>query len=199
MMLCNAAFAQTYRGGGNAGTRSIRAWQGFGQDAKERIRSGCAGVMRDSRTAKNTRLEWMCKLSSVRQEEADLGPWKKFVDALVKIFNQLKRLIYIGAVFMILWIFVKGMYEGEAKWMHLGMLIIGVTMLAFAETFVDIATNKINLDDIKNGDIYVDCRQPDEGLFVCAPDVDGSEDHDMKYIFQVKRGAETNSGYRGLY
>jgi hypothetical protein len=198
MLFDNVAAAQTYSSGGTASGRSTRAWQGFGQDAKERIRTGCADVMRDARAAKDSKLEWMCRLSSVRHEEADLGPWKKFVTALVKIFNQLRRLIYVGAVFMLLWIFVKGMYEGEAKWMHLGMLVVGCTMVAFAETFVDLAINRISLDDVKNGDIYVDCRSPDEGLYVCAADVEGAEDHDMRYIYQVKSGGETTSG-RGLY
>jgi hypothetical protein len=198
MALGSGASAQTYSRQ-QARTQGVKMWQGFGQDAKERIRLGCADKMKNARAQRNTELEWLCKLSSIRQEEADLGPWKKLVYALVKIFNQLRRLIYVGAVFMLLWIFVKGMYEGEAKWMQLGMLIIGVTMVSFAEVFVDIATNKTNLDDIKNGDIFVDCRAPDEGLYICAPDIEGSEDHDMRYVFQVSKGADTNSAYRGLY
>ena len=193
IMLGNAASAQTARG--------VQPGKGrftFSADAKDRIRQGCANVMRTAGAKRNTRLESMCKLSLIRQEEADLGPWKKFIFALVKIFNQLKRLIYVGAVFMLLWIFVKGMYEGEAQWMKLGMLIIGCTMVAFAETFVDLATNRTSLDDVKNGDIYVDCRSPDDGLYICASDVEGAEDHDMRYVYQVKRGGETTSS-RGLY
>ena len=180
-------------------SQSDRVWQGFGPDARERIRRGCVDVMRVARTREEANLEWFCRLSELRNVEADLGPWKKLVEALVRIFEQLRRLIYVGAVFMLLWIFVKGMYEGEAKWMHLGMLIIGVTMVAFAEVFIGIATNRINFDDIKNGDIYVDCRTPDEGLYICAPGSPDSQDHDERFIFQVSQGSGTRVRQRGLY
>jgi hypothetical protein len=107
--------------------------------------------------------------------------------------------MYVAAVFVVLWILAKAMYEGEMHWEHIGFLVIGVTLLAFAEVFIALAMNRVTLDDIKAGDLYVDCREPEVGLYACASDVEGSLDHDSKYIFPLKRGTDTSSTYKGLF
>lgn len=211
IMCCfgNMAFSQT-----RTRVRRANASRGngftFSQDAKDRIKIGCQSVMkkaqqfsREMRAKGSSNIEseivYMCSVNSIELEKADLGPWEKFVHACVKVFNQFRNLIYVAAVFMLLWILVKAMYEGDMKWMHIGMMIIGVTMLAFAEVFLDIATNRVTIDDIRNSEIYVDCREPDNGLYRCAVDVEGAMDKESIYLFDVNHLSTQSKTFKGLY
>jgi hypothetical protein len=168
-------------------------------DEKERIRAGCQDMMKAARTNTQSRIERYCAIDSIQLQEADLGPWKKFVDAMIKVFAQFRRLAYVAAVFMVLWILAKAMYEGEMHWEHIGMLVIGVAMLAMAEVFLDVATNKVSIDDIRSGEIYVDCREPDKGLYKCSREVEGSLGHESKYMFPVNPESSGAASRRGLF
>lgn len=200
------AFSQTrtrtHYGRGNGFT--------FSQDAKERIRLGCPNVLKranrfskDMKTKGASNIEseiiYMCSVNSIELEKGDLGPWKKFVHALEKVFKQFRNLIYLAAIFMLLWIIVKAMYEGDMKWMHIGMMVLGITMLSFAEVFLDIATNRVTIDDIRNSEIYVDCREPDRGLYICSVDTDGAVDKESVYLYDVNHKATKTKVFKGLY
>lgn len=206
----NVSFSQNR----TRGVRRVASGRGngftFSQDAKDRIKVGCQSVMRKaqqfSREMKakgksniESEIVYMCSVNSIELEKSDLGPWEKFVYALEKVFKQFRRLIYIAAVFMLLWILVKAMYEGDMKWMHIGMMLIGVTMLAFAEVFLDIATNRVTIDDIRNSEIYVDCREPDKGLYRCSVEVEGAVDKESIYLFDVNHLSAQSKTYKGLY
>ncbi|MBD5405255.1 hypothetical protein HDR59_01765 [bacterium] len=206
----NVSFSQNRARGG----RRVASGRGngftFSQDAKDRIKVGCQSVMRKaqqfSREMKargksdiESEIVYMCSVNSIELEKSDLGPWEKFVYALEKVFKQFRRLIYIAAVFMLLWILVKAMYEGDMKWMHIGMMLIGVTMLAFAEVFLDIATNRVTIDDIRNSEIYVDCREPDKGLYRCSVEVEGAVDKESIYLFDVNHLSAQSKTFKGLY
>lgn len=203
------AFSQTRR---VSRGRTVSRGNGFtfSQDAKERINRACPNVLkkatqftkemkRKGTSSIPSEIVYMCSVNAIELQEADLGPWKKFVYALEKIYVQFRNLIYIAAIFMLLWIIVKAMYEGDMKWMHIGMMIIGVTMLAFAEVFIDIATNRVSLDDIRNGEIYVDCREPDKGLYKCSADVDGAVDTESVYLYDVNHKSTQAKSYKGLF
>ena len=216
MLFCfaNVSFSQTRGRVRGSSSRNHRTARGngftFSQDAKDRISVGCPSVLkraqqfsRDMKAKGSSDIQseivYMCWVNMIELEQGDLGPWEKFVYALEKIFKQFRRLIYIAAVFMLLWILVKAMYEGDMKWMHIGIMIIGVTMLAFAEVFLDIATNRVTLDDIRNSEIYVDCREPDKGLYKCSVDVEGAVDKESVYLFDVNHRATQTRTYKGLY
>ena len=216
MLFCfaNVSFSQTRGRGRSSVNRAYRTSRGngftFSQDAKDRIKVGCQNVMKTaqqfSRDIKSkgssdikSEIIYMCSVNSIELEKSDLGPWEKFVYALEKVFKQFRRLIYIAAVFMLLWILVKAMYEGDMKWMHIGMMVIGVTMLAFAEVFLDIATNRVTIDDIRNSEIYVDCREPDKGLYKCSVDVEGAVDKESVYLYDVNHLSTQSKTFKGLY
>lgn len=182
----------------------------FSQDVKDRIAIGCQSVMkraqkfsRDMKTRGASDIEseivYMCLVSSLELDKSTLGPWEKFVNAMVKVFKQFRRLIYVAAVFMLLWILVKAMYENDMKWMNIGMMIIGVTMLAFAEVFLAIATNKVTVEDIRNSELYVDCREPNKALYRCSVDVEGAKDKESVYLYDVNHLSSQSSTFKGLY
>ena len=182
----------------------------FSQDALERISVGCPGVLkvaqqftRDMRSKKTSAIKseivYMCSVNDIELDASPLGPWEKFVYAVEKVFKQFRRLLYVAAVFMLLWILVKAIYEDDMKWTHIGMMIIGITMLSFAEVFLDIATNRVTLEDIKNSEIYVDCREPDKGLYRCTADTKGAVDKESVYLFEKKKKNTQNQVIKGLY
>ncbi|MDR2098536.1 MAG: hypothetical protein LBO78_00735 [Rickettsiales bacterium] len=196
VLFSNLAGAQVRRTGG--GTRSRGNGYKLSDDAKERIRIGCQEKMKTAKAKKDTKLVPMCLVSLIQVSEADLGPWKKFVDGLVRVFQQFRRLIYVAAVFTILWILAKAAYEGEMHWEHIGILVVGVVLVALAETFIKLATNEVTLDDIKSGDKYVDCRKPEEPLYKCSVEMDGASDHDERYLFRYA-GEESSVSRGGLF
>lgn len=182
----------------------------FSQDAEERIKIGCPKVLkiaqqfsRDMRSKGtsdiHSELTYMCLVNEIELEQSPLGPWEKFVNALEKVFKQFRRLLYVAAVFMMLWILVKAIYEDDMKWTHIGMMVIGITMLAFAEVFLDIATNRVTLDDIKNSELYVDCREPNKALYRCTVDSKGAMDKESVYLFEVNQKNTQNQVLKGLY
>lgn len=174
----------------------------FTEDMVKRVKNNCPDVMKNA-PKKSENLEAFCSVKDLHFGEADLGPWKKFVQRAEKLFLQFRRLIYIGAVFMLLWIFVKASYEGEMKWMHISMLIIGVIILAFAELLLDLATNRVTLEDVMNNGVYVDCRDKNtkDAYYKCSTDDDGAALYDSRYFLQVsgKMNNKKSKLYNGLY
>ncbi|MCR5506853.1 MAG: hypothetical protein K6F04_03330 [bacterium] len=174
----------------------------FTDDMVKRIKTHCPNVLKNA-PKKSENLEAYCSVRDLHFGEADLGPWKKFVQRAEKLFLQFRRLIYVAAVFMILWIFVKASYEGDMKWMHIAMLVIGVIILAFAEVLLALATNRVSLDDVISNGVYVDCRdkKTDDAYYKCSTNDDGAALYDSKYFLQVS--GEVKSGkakiYDGLY
>ena len=174
----------------------------FTDDMVKRIKPHCPNVLKNA-PKKSENLEAYCSVRDLHFGEADLGPWKKFVQRAEKLFLQFRRLIYVAAVFMILWIFVKASYEGDMKWMHIAMLVIGVIILAFAEVLLALATNRVSLDDVISNGVYVDCRdkKTDDAYYKCSTNDDGAALYDSKYFLQVS--GEVKSGkakiYDGLY
>ena len=179
-----------------AATQTFR----FTEDMVKRINKSCP-VMLKNASKKSESLEAFCSVKDLHFGEADLGPWKKFVQRGEKIFKQFRRLIYIGAVFMLLWIFVKAAYEGDMKWMHIAMLIIGVIILAFAEVLLDLATNRVSLEDVVNNGVYVDCRdkKTEDAYYKCSTNDDGAALYDARYFLQVSGEMKSNNKYNGLY
>lgn len=182
----------------------------FSQDTQERIKAGCVNVMKKAgkfqsemrsrgTSSIHSGIVYMCSVNSIKIEQPSLGPWEKFVYALEKIFNQFKALLYVAAVFMLVWLFVKAAYEAEMNWMHFAMLIMGVVMLGFADVFLDIATNRVTLDDVKSGEMYVDCRKPDDGLYPCNLDTEGVMDKESVYLFTVNQTSGDSKLFKGLY
>ena len=174
----------------------------FTEDMVNRIKKSCPDVLKNA-DKKSENLEAFCSVKDLNFEGADLGPWQKIVARGERLFLQFRRLIYIGAVFMLLWIFVKASYEGEMKWMHIAMLVMGVIILAFAEVLLAFATNRVSLDDVINDGVYVDCRDKKTGdaYFVCSTSDSGAALYDSRYFLQVSGEMKSRSSkkYGGLY
>lgn len=176
----------------------------FTDDMVNKINSACPKVLKNA-SMRAERLEAFCSVKDIKIGEADLGPWYSGVKAFEKLFMQFRRVIYMAAAFMLLWIFVKAAYEGEMKWMHLSMLVIGVILLAFAEVIIDIAANRITLEDVLEQGVYVDCRkkQTKDAFYKCNVGENGAELYDVRYFLQLT-GEEESTGiapnkYKGLF
>lgn len=176
----------------------------FTDDMVNKINNVCPKVLKNA-SKKNENLQAFCSVKDIKIGEADLGPWYSGVRAFEKLFMQFRRVIYIAAAFMLLWIFVKAAYEGEMKWMHLAMLIIGVILLAFAEVIIDIAANRITLEDVLEQGVYVDCRKKrtNDAFYKCNVGDDGAELYDARYFLQLT-GEKESTGlapnkYKGLF
>lgn len=174
----------------------------FTDDMVRRIKNSCPTTLKNAQK-KPENLEAFCSVKDLRFGEADLGPWKKFVQRAEKLFLQFRRLIYVAAVFMILWIFVKASYEGDMKWMHIAMLIIGVIILAFAQVLLDLATNRVSLEDVVENGVFVDCRdkKTEDAYYKCNVNDDGATLYDERYFLQVSGKIKNNRTkmYDGLY
>ena len=173
----------------------------FTEDMIRRIKNNCPTTLKNA-TRKSENLEAFCSVKNLHFGEADLGPWKKFIQRAEKLFLQFRRLIYIAAVFMILWIFVKASYEGDMKWMHIAMLVIGVIILAFAEVLLSLATNKVSLEDVIDNGVYVDCRDKkmNDAFYKCSTNDDSAALYDERYFLQVSGEIKKKSKvYNGLY
>ena len=165
----------------------------FSEDMLSRVARNCPKILQRS-VKRNERLEGYCSVRDIDFTEADLGPWQKAVSAFIRLFQQFRRFIYVGAVFMLLWIFVKAAYEGEMKWMHIAVLIIGVVILAFAEVLINLATGKISVDDVVEMGIYVDCRNAptsnnlnrrNDAYYKCNVGDNGYTLYDSRYFLQI--------------
>ncbi len=174
----------------------------FTDDMVKKIKNSCPIVLKNA-PKKSENLEAFCSVKNLNFGEADLGPWKKFVQRAEKLFIQFRRLIYVGAVFMVLWIFVKAAYEGDMKWMHIAMLVMGVIILAFAEVLLDLATNRVSLEDVVDNGVYVDCRdkKTDDAYYKCTTGDDGAILFDSRYFLQVSGQTKSRKSkvYNGLY
>ena len=172
----------------------------FTEDMVNKINKDCPSVLKSANT-KNEKLEAFCSVKDIKIGEADLGPWRKMVHAFEKLFQQFRKVIYVAAVFMLLWIFVKAAYEGDMKWMHLSMLIIGVVILAGAEVLIGLATNRITLEDVISDGVYVDCRnkRTNDAFFKCSVDDQGASLYDSRYFLQVSGEIKENTVYKGLF
>ncbi|MBR1544596.1 MAG: hypothetical protein IJ638_01470 [Alphaproteobacteria bacterium] len=188
----------TYR---RSKTNAVETFR-FTDDMVKRIKNHCPNVLKNA-PKKSENLEAYCSVRDLHFGEADLGPWKKFVQRAEKIFLQFRRLIYVAAVFMILWILVKASYEGDMKWMHIAMLVIGVIILAFAEVLLDLATNRVSLEDVISNGVYVDCRDKkvEDAYYKCNTSDDGAALYDSRYFLQVSGEVKTGKAkvYDGLY
>ena len=167
-------------------------------DAQARIERSCERIMARAARAENTDLAVFCPVRQINTSAGELGMWSKFVDGLVKLFVQARRLIYVAAVFMLLWIMVEGIYRSEGRWAHLGMMVIGLVILAGAEMFVGMATGRVKLEDIQNGEMFVDCRKPNEALYRCKGDDVGAANVDERFIFRFQKANEAKQAKRGL-
>ncbi len=172
----------------------------FTDDMVNKINSTCPKVLK-SASKKSENLQAFCSVRDIQIGQADLGPWLKAVKAFEKLFKQFRKLLYVGAGFMLMWLFVKAAYQGEMKWMHLGMLIIGVVLLAFAEIIIALATNKITLEDVLQEGVYVDCRKKktNDAFYKCELGEKGAELYDVRYFLQLSGEQENPNKYKGLF
>ena len=179
----------------------------FTDDMLNKVGRSCPNTMQRA-NRKSENLEPFCSVRNLEFGEADLGPWKKAVHAFEKLFLQFRRFIYVGAIFMVLWIFVKAAYEGDMKWMHIAMLIIGVVVLAFAEVLLAMATNKVTVEDVVDQGIYVDCRNAptsnnlsrrNDAYYKCNIDDNGAALYDSRYFLQVSGKISNTKAYDGLF
>lgn len=197
LVLSSGAFAKTVRKRTSSG-KEFR----FTEDMVTRIQKQCPSVMSKAPKLPEN-LESFCSVKDVQFGESDLGPWANFVSRAEKLFLQFRRLIYIGAVFMILWIFVKASYEGDMKWMQVAMLIIGVVLISGAEVLIAFATNRVSLEDVVSNGVYVDCRDKNtkNAYFKCGVDDSAATLYDSRYFLQVsgKVNSKSTKIYKGLY
>jgi hypothetical protein len=181
--------------------RSSRAAPGnaykLSADAQVRIEEACGRIIARANRTSPGDLSVFCQVRSLNTSVGELGPWAKFVDGLVKLFIQARRLIYVGAVFILLFILVEGVYRAEAQWMKLGTMVIGLVILAGAEMFVRMATGQIRIEDIQNGEMSVDCRRPNEALYRCSGDSVGATNIDDRFIFTFQRANEAKGARTG--
>ena len=197
VVLCGDTFAQRRSYSRNRTNNTFR----FTDDMVAKINKSCPATVRRAQN-KSEKLEAYCSVRNVEFGESDLGPWKKIVSRFEKLFKQFRRIIYTAAVFMVLWIFVKAAYEGDMKWMHIAMLVMGVVILSFAEVLLAMATNRITIEDVLNNGVYVDCRdrQMKDAYFKCSTDGKGASLYDSRYFLQITGEANRESySYRGLY
>ena len=87
--------------------------------------------------------------------------------------------------------------------MHIAMLIIGVIILAFAELLLDLATNRVTLEDVMSNGVYVDCRDKNtkDAYYRCSTEDDGAALYDSRYFLQVSGEIRKKDSklYNGLY
>ena len=185
-------------------TKSKTSTFRFTDDMVRKINNSCPKVLKNA-SKKNESLQAFCSVKNIQIGEADLGPWYSGVKAFEKLFMQFRRVIYMAAAFMLLWIFVKAAYQGEMKWMHLAMLVIGVILLAFAEVIIDIAANRITLEDVLEQGVYVDCRkkQTNDAFYKCNVGDNDAELYDVRYFLQLtgerESGGLSPSKHGGLF
>ncbi len=173
----------------------------FTTDMENRIKNYCPSVLKKA-SSKPEHLQSYCSVNDIVVGEADLGPWKKLVIACEKLFKQFRSLIYVAAVFFVLWLFVKAAYAGDMEWKHLGMLLIGIVILTFADVMLDIATNRVTIEDVVEDGIYVDCREKNskEAFYRCSPDTSGAGLSDSRYFLQLSGEAPNSSPQlKGLF
>ncbi|MDR1009506.1 MAG: hypothetical protein LBL52_04635 [Rickettsiales bacterium] len=182
------AFAQSARGRAvRTRTAADESQFRISADAQAIIAESCQRILSNAPRARGGELAVFCQVRQIKTSAGELGPWSKFVNGLVKLFQQFRRLIYVAAVFMLLWILVEGVYRAEAQWMKLGMMIVGLVILAGAEMFIRMATGQVKLEDIQNGEMFVDCRHPNEALYHCDGDTVGATNIDERYIFRFQK------------
>ena len=186
--------------------RSSQRFQ-FTDDMLSKVNRSCPKTLQRAKK-KSEELIPFCSIRDLEFGEADLGPWRKAVSAFERLFYQFRRLIYIGAVFMVLWIFVQAAYNGDMKWMHIAMLLIGVVLLSLTEVLLAMAENKITVEDVIDQGIYVDCRSAptsnnlsnrSDAYYKCNIDDNGAALYDSRYFLQISGKISNTSAYKGLF
>lgn len=166
-------------------------------DMQRRITRSCPKKLQRANVNREN-LQTFCLVSNIRETEADLGPWKAFVARAEKLFKQLRNLLYVGAVFMLMWLFTKAIYKNSIDWPKISMLIIGVLLLTLAEVFLDVATQRVKLDDVISEGVYVDCRDPTEAYYKCDLGSTDAEQLDAQYFLKVS-GQNSSKKHKGLF
>ena len=167
-------------------------------DMERRIKRSCPGRLSRANVNREN-LQTFCPVSNIRETEADLGPWKAFVYRAEKLFKQFRSLLYIGAIFMLMWLFTKAVYKSTIDWPKVAMLIIGVLILTLAEVFLDVATQRVRLDDVIAEGVYVDCRDPTEAYYKCELGKQDAEQLDAQYFLRVSGKNQTTKKHKGLF
>ncbi len=168
---------------------------------KTKIQKHCPKIMNNAQK-RIKKTEVYCPVSEVVLGARDFGPWRKMLYVFEKLFYQIRNLLYLAAVFMIIWIYVKGAYEGEMHWMQISFLVIGVVIMAGAEVLFSLAKKEVTLDDVMAEGIYVDCRENSSSMkpyYKCNTESRGARLEDTRYFYMVV-GEKRNTSYnKGLY
>ena len=161
------------------------------EDAKHLIRQNCPTILREAPNQKLGELMSLCPVRNVAAiPTTNLGPWRALVTALVRMFGQIQNLIYVAAVFLLLWILVEGAYRGEARWVNLWWLVGGLVGMAGANAFLHWTLGETTLADIRLGNMYVDCRRHTEPLYPCAPNNSDAMQIDARFVLMYQGTAK---------
>jgi len=166
--------------------------------ARQLIKLNCPDMLRAANAGNDGGIMSLCPVRNVAAAPTtDLGPWREIVLAGVRLFEQIKNLIYAAAVFLLLWILVEGAYRGEARWMKLWWLVIGLVGMAGANVFMSMALGDATVGDVVRGNLYVDCRRPNEPLYPCAGNRHDALQLDGRFVFMYQGNPQTPRA--GLY
>ncbi|MDR3126534.1 MAG: hypothetical protein LBT92_02790 [Rickettsiales bacterium] len=198
LAICANAQTRRARSSRNANTNSSKV---LSDDARQLISRRCAEKTMEAERRPEGKLRSMCSVENISGGES-MGPWKLLVARAIQMFKQFRKLIYVAAVFLLLWIVVKAAYKGDGQWMELAWLITGIVALAGAEFFVRIASGQVAIEEVKTNNMYVDCRRPNEVLFQCSPEDSGAVELDERFLYLFSKSAKSKSGgssMPGLY
>ena len=167
-------------------------------DMERRITRSCPRRLARANVNREN-LQPFCPVRNIRETEADLGPWRAFVYRTERLFKQFRTLLYVGAIFMLMWLFTKAVYKSTIDWPKVAMLLIGVLMLTLAEVFLDVATQRVRLDDVIAEGVYVDCRDPTEAYYKCDIGKNDAEQLDAQYFLKVSGTQQSQRKHKGLF
>ncbi len=167
-------------------------------DMQRRIARSCPKKLQRA-SVSHENLQTFCLVSNIRETEADLGPWKAFIARAEKLFKQFRSLLYVAAVFTLMWLFTKAIYKNSIDWPKISMLIIGVLLLTLAEVFLDVATQRVRLEDVISEGVYVDCRDPTEAYYKCDIGSSDAEQLDTQYFVNVSGPNKKTKKHKGLF
>ena len=108
--------------------------------------------------------EMLCPIKDFEPKiQSRLGPFREFARAAMRLFEATKNIVILAGAFMFLWIIVQGAWRGEAEWMKLWWLVLGIVIMGGAESVLGWFIGGQTCEDIKSGSLYVDCRAVDRG------------------------------------
>ncbi len=148
---------------------------------------------------KSKKMETYCKVNTIKNTKKDISIFESFAKDINKYYRQIRKLVFMGTVFFLIWIFTYASYKSEMKWDKLIMLIIGFIILIFIEVAIGIFTKKIVLEDVIVDGIYTDCRNPNiENTFYRCNKSEGRK-YDSRYLLRISETKKTPVEYKGLF